>query len=72
LVRAEISMPNTPIGKSHSCGDKRCKCCRHMQHSSSYTSKVTGKQYTILFTFLSVQFVASNALASLSSPSTNP
>ena len=47
LVRAEISMPNTPIGKSHSCGDKRCKCCRHMQHSSSYTSKVTGKQYKI-------------------------
>ena len=71
-MRAEISKPNTSIGKSHSCGDKRCKCCRHMQHSSSYTSKVTGKQYTILFTFLSVQFVASNALASLSSPSTNP
>ena len=51
------------------------------QHSSSYTSKVTGKQYKILcmsiarvqilFTFLSVPFVASNTLASLSSPSTN-
>ena len=49
LVRAEISKPNTTIGKSHSCGDKRCKCCTHMQHSSSYTSKVTGKQYTIFF-----------------------
>ena len=48
LVRVEISKPNTTIGKSHSCGDKRCKCCRHMQHSSSYTSKVTGKQYNIL------------------------
>ena len=34
----------------YSCGDKRCKCCRHMQHSSSYTSKVTGKQYTIFCT----------------------
>jgi hypothetical protein len=30
LVQAEISKPNTTIGKSHSCGDKRCKCCRHM------------------------------------------
>jgi hypothetical protein len=27
LVRAKISKPNTTIGKSHSCGDKRCKCC---------------------------------------------
>ena len=44
LVRADMSKPNTTIGKSHACGDKRCKCCRHMQHSSSYTSKVTGKQ----------------------------
>jgi hypothetical protein len=44
LVRADISKPNTTIGKSHSCGDKSCKCCRHMQHSSSYTSKITGKQ----------------------------
>jgi hypothetical protein len=50
LVRAEISKPNTTIGKSHSCGNKRCKCCRHMQHSSSYTSKVTGKQYNICCT----------------------
>jgi hypothetical protein len=49
-VRAEISKPNTTIGNSHSCGDKRCKCCRHNQHSSSYTSKVTGKQYTIFCT----------------------
>jgi hypothetical protein len=46
LVLAEIYKPNTTIGKSHSCGEKRCKCCRHMQHSSSYTSnKVTGKQW---------------------------
>jgi hypothetical protein len=30
LVRAEISKPNATIDKSHSCGDKRCKCCRHM------------------------------------------
>ena len=44
----EISRPNTTIDKSHSCGDKRCKCCRHMQHSSSYTSKVSGKQYKIV------------------------
>jgi hypothetical protein len=50
LVRAEMPKPNTTIGKSHSCGDKRCKCCKHMQHSSSYTSKVTGKQYTIFCT----------------------
>jgi hypothetical protein len=50
LVRAEMSKPNTTIGKSHSCGDKRCKCCKHMQHSSSYTSKVTGKQYKIFCT----------------------
>ena len=34
----------------YSCGEKRCKCCRHMQHSSSYTSKVTGKQYKIFCT----------------------
>ena len=27
-----------------------CKCCRHMQHSSSYTSKVTGKQCKIVCT----------------------
>ena len=81
LVRAEMSKPNTTIGKSHSCGDKRCKCCRHMQHSSSYTSKVIEKstkyfvlliaREQILFTFLSVPFVASNTLVSLSSPSTN-
>ena len=50
LVRAEISKLITTIGMSPSCGDKRCKCCRHMQHSSSYTSKVTGKQYTIFCT----------------------
>jgi hypothetical protein len=50
LVRAEISKPNTNISKSHSCGDKRCKCCRHMQHSSSYTGKVTGTQYKIFCT----------------------
>jgi hypothetical protein len=30
LVRAEMYKPNTTIDKSHSCGDKRCKCCRHM------------------------------------------
>jgi peptide-methionine (R)-S-oxide reductase len=81
LVRAEMSKPNTTIGNSHSCGDKRCKCCKHMQHSSSYTSKVTGKQckvfalliarVQVLFKFLSFPFVASNTLASLSSPSTN-
>jgi hypothetical protein len=50
LVRAEMAKPNTTIGKSHSCGDKRCKCSKHMQHSSSYTSKVTGKQYKIFYT----------------------
>ena len=50
LVRAEMSKPNTTIGKSHSWGDECCKCCKHMQHSSSYTSKVTGKQYTIFCT----------------------
>ena len=50
LVRAEMSKPNTTIGKSHSCGDKRCKCCKHMHHSSSYTSKITGKQYKIICT----------------------
>jgi hypothetical protein len=27
LVREEMSKPNTTVGKSHSCGDKRCKCC---------------------------------------------
>ena len=81
LVWAEIATHNTTIGKSHSCGEKCCKYCRHMQHSSSYTSKVTGKQYNIfvlliarvqiLFTSLSVPFVASNMLASVSSHSTN-
>jgi hypothetical protein len=59
LVRAEMSKPNTTIGKSHSCGDKRCKCCKHMQHSSSYTSKVTGKQYTI---FCSVNCKSANVI----------
>jgi hypothetical protein len=81
LVWAEIATHNTTIGKSHSCGEKCCKYCRHMQHSSSYTSKVTGKQYNIFvlligrvqisFTYLSVPFVASNMLASVSSHSTN-
>jgi hypothetical protein len=76
-----MSMPNTTIGKSHSCGDKRCKCCKHVQHSSSYTSKVTGKQCKIFCTvncksanviyILECSFVAFNTLASLSSPSTN-
>jgi hypothetical protein len=41
---------HTTIDKSHSCGDKRCKCCKHMQHSSSYTSKVTGTQCKIFCT----------------------
>ena len=50
LVWAEMSQPNTTIGKRHSCGDKCCKSCKHMQHSSSYTSKVTGKQYNIFCT----------------------
>ena len=81
LVRAEISKPNTIMGKSHSCGDKRLKCFRHMQHSSSYNSKVTENSTTyfvlliarvqMLFTFFSVPSVASNTLASLRSPSTN-
>ena len=26
----EMSKPSTTIGKSHSCGHKHCKCCRHM------------------------------------------
>ena len=53
-----------------------------MQHSSSYTSKVTGKQYKIfctvscksanvIYILECVPFVTSNALASSSSPSTN-
>ena len=50
LGRTEISKPNTTIGKSHSCGEKHSKCCRHMQRSSLYTSKVTGKQYKIFCT----------------------
>ena len=80
-LHAEISKPNTTIGKSLSCGDKRCKCCRHIQHSSSYTSKVTGKQYKIFGTvncksaniiyILECSSVASTTLASLGSPSTN-
>ena len=50
LVRAEMSKPSTTIGKSHSCGHNHCKCCRHMEHSSSHTSKVPGKQYNICCT----------------------
>jgi hypothetical protein len=46
----EDTKPNTTIGKSHSCGEKHSKCCRHMQRSSLYTSKVTGKQYKIFCT----------------------
>ena len=49
-MRAEISKPNTTICNSHTSGDKRCKFCRHMQHSSSYPNKVTGKQYNIFCT----------------------
>ena len=79
LVRAEMSKPSTTIGKSHSCGHNHCKCCRHMQHSSPVKSPENSTTYVvllitrvqILFTFLSVQFVASNTLTSLSSPSTN-
>ena len=41
LLRTYISKHRE---KSHSCGDTHFKGCKHMQHSSSYTSKVTGKQ----------------------------
>jgi hypothetical protein len=41
LLRTDISKHRD---KSHSCGDTHFKGCKHMQHSSSYTSKVTGKQ----------------------------
>ena len=58
-MRAEISKPNTTICQSHTCGDKRCKCCRHMQHSSSDTSKVIGKQYNI---FCSVNCKSANII----------
>jgi hypothetical protein len=79
LVRAEIAKPNTTIGKSHSCGDKCCKCCRHMYHRILVRSPENSTNYfvlliarvQILFTFLSVPCVASNTLASLRSPSTN-
>ena len=59
LVWAEMSKPSTTIGKSHSCGHKHCKCCRHMQHSSSHTSKVIGKQYNI---FCSVNCKSANII----------
>ena len=82
LVRAKMSKPNTTIGKSHSCGDKRCKCCKHIcntRHRIPVRSPENSTKYfalliarvQMLFTFLSVPFVASNTLASLSSPSTN-
>jgi hypothetical protein len=57
LMRAEISKPNTTICKSRTSGDKRCKFCRHMQHSSSYPNKVTGKQYNIFCTVNCVNII---------------
>jgi hypothetical protein len=75
LVRAEISKPNTTMGKSHSCGDKRCKrnCIpvRSPENSTQYFVLLIAR-VQMLFTFLSVLFVASNTLADLSSTSTNP
>jgi hypothetical protein len=56
-MRAEISKPNTTICKSRTSGDKRCKFCRHMQHSSSYPNKVTGKQYNIFCTVNCVNII---------------
>jgi hypothetical protein len=79
LVQAEMLKPNTTIGKSHSCGDKRCKCCKNTRHRIPVRSPENSTTYCVLliarvqllFTFLSVPFVASNTLASLSNPSTN-
>ena len=75
LVRAEISKPNTIMGKIHSCGDKRCKrnCIpvRSPENSTQYVVLLIAR-VQMLFTFLSVLFVASNTLADLSSTSINP
>lgn len=65
LVRAEISKPNLTPGESRSCGDKRCKCCNQMHHSSSFTSTVTGKRYKI---FCNVHCKSANVIYLLHCP----
>ncbi|XP_071150518.1 uncharacterized protein [Mytilus edulis] len=46
LVRAEVSDNRSTSGECRSCGEKRCKCCLQMQHSSTFHKcSVCGLQY---------------------------
>ena len=59
LVRTDISKSHNARGECGPCGDKRCKCCRQMQRSSTFNSKTTGKTYKI---FCSVNCKSSNVI----------
>lgn len=59
LVRAEISHPVTTTGECRSCGDKRCKTCKQLQHTPTFTSKTTGRTYNI---FCNVSCKTSNVI----------
>jgi hypothetical protein len=47
LVRTAVSRPSSTVGQGKPCGDKRCKCCLHLQHAQVFHSKTTGKEYKI-------------------------
>ena len=59
LVRAEMGSSYVPSGENRPCGDKRCKCCRHIQPSSTFQCKTTRKTYKI---FCSVNCKSSNVI----------
>jgi hypothetical protein len=44
-----MSKPNTTIGKSHSCGDKCCKCCKHINPKSFPILTLKIPPQTVLF-----------------------
>ena len=44
---AAVSRPSSTVGQCKPCGDKRCKCCLHLQHAKAFHSKTTGKEYRI-------------------------
>lgn len=65
LVRADLSKPNHTVGNCQPCGDKRCKCCNQLQHSSTFHSKTTEKTYKI---FCNVNCKSSNVIYVLECP----
>ena len=65
LVRAEMSRPTTAVGECCPCGNARCKTCKQIQSTSTFTSKTTQKQYKI---FCDVNCKTSNVIYILECP----